>query len=156
MLFSSFWKRGPGPPLWGPGGVLGPLDPPPGSAPELRCHTHPHHLDTVYWIPGSNNMIKGLMKVPRESRKRHQNIKTKLTQMIWMLSLSTWWVIWKSTCAETEISHGFDAAFWETGAREFEKFNKGYIWWTEKFWGQALSHTRRIQTITELNRRKQW
>ena len=29
MLFSSFWKRGPGPPLWGPGGgVLGPLDPP--------------------------------------------------------------------------------------------------------------------------------
>ena len=35
MLFSSFWKRGPGPPLWGPGGVLGPLDPPPpGSAPD--------------------------------------------------------------------------------------------------------------------------
>ena len=29
MLFSSFWKRGPGPLLWGPGGVLGPLDPPP-------------------------------------------------------------------------------------------------------------------------------
>ena len=32
MLFSSFWKRGPGPPLWGPGGVLGP---PPGSAPGV-------------------------------------------------------------------------------------------------------------------------
>ena len=34
MLFSSFWKRGTGPPLWGPGGVLGPLDPPPWIRPS--------------------------------------------------------------------------------------------------------------------------
>ena len=36
MLFSSFWKRGPGPPLWGPGGggPWTPGPPPPGSAPD--------------------------------------------------------------------------------------------------------------------------
>ena len=44
MLFSSFWKRGPGPPLWGPGGVLGPstpgpppLDPPQGVTMGIRA-----------------------------------------------------------------------------------------------------------------------
>ena len=34
MLFSSFWKRGPGPPLWGPGGYLDPWTPS-GSAPVV-------------------------------------------------------------------------------------------------------------------------
>ena len=38
MLFSSFWKRGPGPPLWGPGGSLDPWTPP-GSAPGVYSYT---------------------------------------------------------------------------------------------------------------------
>ena len=49
MLFSSFWKRGPGPPLWGPGGVLGPppLDPPQvhvnlTTHKIIKTHTHTH------------------------------------------------------------------------------------------------------------------
>ena len=50
MLFSSFWKRGPGPPLWGPGGVLGPLDPPPWIRPRnpLNYLTgQPQHCDNL-------------------------------------------------------------------------------------------------------------
>ena len=41
MLFSSFWKRGPGPPLWGPGGSLDPWTPPPGSTPGFNSPAVP-------------------------------------------------------------------------------------------------------------------
>ena len=34
MLFSSFWKRGPGPPLWGPGGGPWTPGPPPLDPPQ--------------------------------------------------------------------------------------------------------------------------
>ena len=48
----SFWKRGPGPPLWGPEGVLGPLDPghpppPPGSAPDAYSAYSDHNNPQV-------------------------------------------------------------------------------------------------------------
>ena len=62
MLFSSFWKRGPGPPLWGPGGVLGPLDPP-GSAPARN----PYIKSLV-----SNTCNLDLR--PRNLRLNHQKI----------------------------------------------------------------------------------
>ena len=57
MLFSSFWKRGPGPPLWGPGGVLGPLDPPPLDPPQGIDIGIYMYLDIVHSLTYSHSMM---------------------------------------------------------------------------------------------------
>ena len=54
MLFSSFWKRGPGPPLWGPGGSLDPWTPPPPLDPP-----QPRHHDTTTGLLGPSYLWGG-------------------------------------------------------------------------------------------------